>query len=169
MLILPEFNRPYLIDSLDTPMVAKYNWIFNAELCDFLLNPIVYLEETSGAAYKIRVNGSEFWVPTNWSFLATDLDTYQLDTIPFEAAAKSKSVAFAFLSNENKLRTFDVEIINYISYISVVHPMINKGTAMVHPVGPILSHNKELHASIVIGPYDLNKFMGVKTVGDVFA
>ena len=169
MLILPEFNRPYVISSLYSPMVAKFNWVFNAELCDFMLNPIVYLEETSGTAYKIRVNGSEFWVPANWSFLATDLDTYQLDTIPFEACAKAKHVAFAFLPNENKLRTFDIEVIDYSTDISVVHPMINKGTAMVHPVGPVLSNNKELHASIVIGPYDLNKFMGVKTVGDVFS
>lgn len=169
MLILPEFNRPYLIDSLDTPMVAKFSWVFNAEMCDFLLNPIVYLEETSGPAYKIRVNGSEIWVPDSWSFLATDFDTYQLDTIPFEACAKSKHIAFAFLPNENKLRTFDIEIVDYISYTSVVHPMINKGTAMVHPVGPVRAHDKELHASIVIGPYDLNKFMGVKTVGDVFS
>lgn len=171
MLILPDYNKPYLIDSLDAPLVTRHHWIFNATQVDFMLSPISYLEETSGTAYLIRVNGSEFWVPETWKVLVTDYNTYQLDTVEIETCAKIKHVAFAFIPSEQKLRTFDIEVLDStgLARKSLVHPMINKGTALVHPVGPVRSQGQELHASIVIGPYDLHKFMGNRIVGDVFS
>jgi hypothetical protein len=169
MLVLPEYNRPYLIDSLTAPVVIKYNWIFSAPMCDFTLAPITYLEETSGAVVKVRINNSEFWVPATWNILVTDRETYQLDTVSIQSCASTKHIAFVFAPDEMKLRTLDIMVTDYAEHMALVHPMINKGTALVHPVGPASqAWGKQLQLSVVIGPHDLYKYLQNKVVGDVF-
>lgn len=170
MLVLPDYGKPYLIDSLTAPVVIKHNWIFSAPVCDFMLQQITYLEETTGAAMKLRVNNSEFWVPSSWHILVTDRETYQLDTVAVESCASTKHLAFSFSPDEMNLRTLDIDVVDYVSEISLVHPMINKGTALVHPVGPAPTFNgKQLQLSVVIGPHDLYKFLANKVVGDVMS
>lgn len=170
MLILPEYNRPLIIDNLLAPLVAKYNWMFDAPNTDFVLNPIQYLEETSGSCVRIRINNSEFWVPSSWSILIVDPDTYQIDTVGISSCASADYSAFAFAPDENSLRTFDIMVLDFTENMSVVHPMISKGQGLVHPVGPMkwTSHGKELDFSVVIGPHDLHKFLANKVVGDIF-
>lgn len=168
MLTLPDFGRPYLIDSLTAPVVIKHIWSFNAQICDFVLTPITYLEETTGAVVKMRINNSEFWVPATWQILVTDRETYQLDTISVQACATSKHLAFSFSPDEMNLRTLDVQVIDYAEEMSLVHPMINKGCAMVHPVGPIsLIAGKQLQLAVVMGPHDLYKHIANRVVGDL--
>jgi len=174
MLVLPEYNKPYLIESLHSPLVIKRNWIFHAGMLDFLLNPITYLEETTGESVKIRINGTEFWVPAEWHILTADLETLQVDTVDFESCAKKKHVAFSFSPDESNLRTLDIEIIDFIGKndepMSLVHPMIAKETALVHPVGPVkLRTGKEVQLSVIIGPHDLYKYLGNKVVGDILS
>ena len=170
MLILPDYARPYLIDSLTAPVVVKHNWIFNAQMCDFTLAPIHYLEETTGGGLKVRINNSEFWVPSSWNILVTDTETYQLDTVSIQSCASVKHLAFAFSTDEMKLRTLDITVIDSINEISLVHPMINKGTMLVHPVGPAPQPTrKDTHLAVVIGPHDLYKHLSGKVVGDLFS
>lgn len=168
MLILPEYNKPFLIESLTSPLIIKHNWIFNGSYVDFMLSPITYLEETTGAAIKIRVNGTEFWVPATWQILVTDQETYQLDTVSIQSCVSSSHVAFSFSPDEMRLRTLSVEAIDYVESMSLVHPMINKGTSLVHPVGPVTTNNKTIQLAIAIGPHDLYKFLADKVVGDIF-
>ena len=54
--ILPDYGRTYIISSLTSPIVVKHNWMFDAPMTDFTLQPIQYLEETTGAALKVRIN-----------------------------------------------------------------------------------------------------------------
>jgi hypothetical protein len=196
MQVLPDYNKPYIIDSLTAPVVIKHNWIFNAVLCDFMLNAITYLEETTGGAVKVRINGAEFWVPSSWYILVTDAETYQIDTVSIQDCAKKRHIAFGFSPDESNLHTLEVQIIDAVSDenpISLVHPMISKGTALVHPVGPaenrfIMERRKianggetetsirlgasrlqEKHLSVVIGPHDLYKYLTSKVVGDIFS
>ena len=170
MLVLPDFGRPYIIDSLTSPVVIKHHWIFNAPMTDFMLSPITYLEETTGAAVKLRVNNAEFWVPSTWNILVTDRETYQLDTVNVAACAQTNHIAFSFSMDEMNLRTLDIAVIDYVESISLVHPMVNKGTAMVHPVGPSpIQHGKQLQLNVVIGPHDLYKHLQNKVVGDVMS
>lgn len=152
-------------------MVIKFNWIFDAALCDFRLNPIQYLEETTGAVVKVRINGSEFWVPASWYILVTDLETLQLDSVAITQCATSNHTAFAFSPEIMHLRTVDVSIIDYAEEDSVIHPMIGKASALVHPVGPASwsPPGKEIHISVAIGPYDLYKHLAGKLVGDLFS
>lgn len=169
MLILPEYNRPYLIDSLTAPVVVKHNWIFHAPSCDFALSPITYLEETTGPAVRARINNYEFWIPTSWNILVTDTETYQLDTVGIESCASTRHIAFSFSPDEMKLRTLDILIVDFCEEMAVIHPMINKATALVHPVGPSNGPGKILPLSVVIGPHDLYKHIGDKVIGDVFS
>lgn len=170
MLVLPDYGRPYLIDSLTAPVVIKHHWVFSAPLTDFMLQQITYLEETTGAAVKLRVNNSEFWVPSTWNILVTDRETYQLDTVAVSACASASHIAFSFSPDEMNLRTLDIAVIDYAEQMSLVHPMINKGCALVHPVGPVPTfHGKQIQLSVVIGPHDLWKHLQNKVVGDVMA
>lgn len=169
MLCLPDYNKPYILDSLTAPVVIKHHWIFNGPLCDFSLSPITYLEETTSAAIKLRVNNFEFWVPVTWNILVTDTESYQLDTVNVQSCATVDHPIFIFSPNEMKLRTMNAIIIDYIDQMSVVHPMINKGTALVHPIGPSLNaQEKDLQLAVVIGPHDLYKHLSNKVVGDIF-
>lgn len=168
MQVLPDHNRPYVIDSLTAPVVIKYNWIFNATQCDFMLNQIQYLEETTGAVVKVRINGTEFWMPSSWYILVTDAETYQVDTVSIQDCATKKHIAFSFSPDEMNLRTLDVMILDYADSMSLVHPMISKGTCMIHPVGPSPERNgKSYQLSVIIGPHDLYKYLNNKVVGDL--
>jgi hypothetical protein len=170
MQILAAHGKPYLIDSLTAPVVVKHNWIFNGPACDFMLSPITYLEETTGAVVKVRINNTEFWVPSTWNILVTDRETYQLDTVGIQSCASTQHIAFSFAPTEMKLRTLDIRVIDYKDEMAVVHPMINKGTALVHPVGPTtLNLGNQLQLSVVIGPHDLYKHLSGKVIGDVFS
>lgn len=170
MLILPDYGRPYQIDSLTAPVVVKHNWIFHGPTTDFMLSPITYLEETTGAVIKVRINNSEFWVPATWQILVTDRETYQIDTVALQSCASIKHLAFSFSPDEMKLRTLDVMVVDYAESMALVHPMINKGTALVHPVGPSpVSMGKTIQLSVAIGPHDLYKHLTNKVIGDIFS
>jgi hypothetical protein len=170
MQVLPEFNKPYILESLTSPIVIKHCWMFNAPACDFWLEPIKYLEETTGPVLKVRINNTEFWVPSDWNILVTDRDTCQLDTVPIQSCASVRHEAFAFVSDELKLRTLEVMVLDYNSEAtSVVHPMINKGMALVHPVGPAYGGGRPVQLSVIIGPHDLHKHLNGKIVGDLFS
>jgi hypothetical protein len=167
MLILPDYGKPYIIDSLTAPIVVRYHWIFNGPACDFMLQQISYLEETTGGALQIRVNGTEFWVPATWNILVTDAETCQLDTVTIKTCASKMHSAFCFSTNSMNFRTLDVTVLDAVDEMSLVHPMIMKATALVHPVGPSESEKEILN--IVIGPHDLYKYLSNKVVGDIFS
>ena len=169
MLCLPDYNKPYMLDSLTNAVAIKYHWIFNAPLCDFTLTPIQYLEETTGSAVKVRINNSEFWMPATWNILITDRETYQIDTVGIQQCAAVSHLAFSFSPDEMKLRTLDIMVLEYCDNMALVHPMINKGMSLVHPVGPSpKGPGKEYNLNVVIGPHDLYKHIQNKVVGDVF-
>lgn len=170
MQVLPDYNKPYLIESISSPIVIKHCWMFSGSACDFMLEPIKYLEETSSPMLKVRINNTEFLVPADWNILVTDRETYQLDTVPIQSCASVKHEAFAFVAEELKLRTLEVMVLDFQAESTcVVHPMINKGTALVHPVGPSYGTGKQVQLSVIIGPHDLHKHLNGKTVGDLFS
>lgn len=169
MLVLPDFAIPFSVDSLTAPIVIKHCWMFRGIDTDFTLLPILYLEETTGAAVKVRINNSEFWIPATWNILVTDRDTFQLDTVNIQSCAATKHIAFVFAKDELKLRTLDIMVLDYCDSMSLIHPMIGKGTALVHPVGPSQGIGKQVALSVVIGPHDLYKYLSDKIVGDIFS
>jgi len=169
MLVLPDYAKPYNIDSLTAPIFIKHNWIFHAPSLDFKLNPITYLEETTGASFRLRVNNYEFWCPASWNILITDRETYQIDTVSIQSCASTAYLAFNFSPDEMKLRTLDIMVTDYTEHMSLIHPMISKATALVHPVGASRDSGRQHQLCVVIGPHDLYKYVQDRVIGDIFS
>ena len=154
MLLLPEFGRPYLIQSLDSPVVPKYFWTFSGPMLDFVLAPIHYLEETYGPTVEIVLNGFQFSVPASWNILVVDRDTSMVDTVPIHVCSTNMYTAFLMSSTTNRYLTADIHVVGFEKEEKLVHPMVQKATMMCHPIGPDSSNQNSI-LSAVIGPYDL--------------
>ena len=133
MLILPEYNKPYTIDSLTAPIVVKHHWVFSAPQTDFMLQAITYLEETQGAAVKVRINNSEFWVPATWNILVTDRETYQLDTVSIADCAKTKHIAFSFSFVDKVPRPENRTVLFCISCVEIMLSGIRSISSEIPP------------------------------------
>lgn len=168
MQILTDFSKPYILDNLTAPMVITHCWIFAADMLDFTLAPITYLEETTGPAVKLRVEGTEFYVPASWNILVVDRETSTIDTIPIGSCSSTPFAVFLMSVDDSKLRIGSISVIDYEPNYSCIHPLITKGTALCHAIGPTKTIRGTMtELGCIIGPYDLNKFIAGKTAGDL--
>lgn len=167
MHILSEVTRPYIVDSITSPMGVSHFWAFSGHMMDFKLEPLEYLEETIGPTIRIRVQNLEIDIPASWSIIAVDRETYTIDTIPVTACATFEHDIFLFSPNDSKLVTTKLNVVNFTERKSCIHPMIPKGSAMIHPTGPEISHGRSIFYGIVCGPHDLFRYIGGRTVGDI--
>jgi hypothetical protein len=134
---------------------------------DFKLEELSYLEETIGPTVRIRVQNLEIDLPTSWVVLAVDRETYSVDCIPIASCATFEHDIMLFSPNDGKLVTTRLNVVDFNPKASVYHPMVPKGSAMVHPTGPELSHGKSIFYGIVTGPHDLHRWIGGCAVGDI--
>ena len=167
MLFLSDLNTPYIVDSLSQPMIIKHHWVFSAHMMDFKVSQISYLEESTGPAIKLKINGFSFFVPVSWNILIVDDDTFQIDTIPVTACANSKCFAFGMSPTDSKIRKFEILIEDFEPKMSLVHPMIQRATAICHPIGTVLDRQVESNVCAVMGPFDLHKWLNGKSIGDI--
>ena len=167
MLFLSDLNKPYIVDSLNQPMVIKHHWIFSAHMLDFKLANISYLEESSGPVVKLKINDYAFFVPATWNILVVDDDTYQIDTIPVTSCSNARYHAFAMSPTDSKMRMFEITIDDFEPKMSLVHPMIQRATAICHPIGTAIDRQKETDVCAIVGPFDLHKWLNNKTIGDI--
>lgn len=168
MLICPEWNRPLIIDSLTTPLVAKHFWTFSGPMQDYTLSTIAFLEETTGPAIRISVNEIEFDVPVTWHVMVTDPSTYQLDTVPISSCISGETFAVAMSPDDSRYRVLPIKVIDFVDEAACIHPMLNKGHGLQHPVGIVNLYEKAINVTITIGPYDLYKYIEGLAVGDIF-
>lgn len=169
MLILPPWNRPYIVESLTAPMIATHYWALSGALTDFLHAPILYLEETTGPVVRLLIDGFEFDVPTSWHMLITDADTYTIDSVSVTALAGNPFKSVIFSPTDTNVRVADVAVIDYKEKESVIHPLIRKGQMMCHPVGPKTTNGKTAELACIIGPYDLQRYLPNLAVGDLLS
>lgn len=167
MQILSEVSRPYLIDSITAPMGVSHFWCFSGSMMDFKLEQLMYLEETIGPTIRIRAQNLEMELPASWNIMAVDKETYTVDSIPVANCATFAHDILIFSPNDSKLITCTVDIVDYFEKKSCIHPLIPKGSAMIHPTRPALSHGRSLYYGLVCGPHDLHRFIGGATVGDI--
>jgi len=168
MIICPDWNRPLNIDSLDTPIVATHFWTFSGPMLDYCLSPITYLEETTCPLIRLKINEVEFDVPTSWFILVGDPDTYQLDTIPIASCSNSVQHAVIMSPDDSRWRLLPISVISFKPESACVHPMLQKGYGLQHPVGQVMLHEKNVLITITISPMDLYKFIENFAVGDIF-
>lgn len=169
MVILSEINRPYVIDSLTAPLPqgSRFHWAFSAQQLDFTLNEITYLEETLGPTITLMIDGSEVRVPGAWNILIVDRETYTIDAVPVTACASFAHEAFVFSPEDGKLITAPIRVSNWEPKGSCIYPAIEKANALVHAISPGKKHGKEVTRGVIVGPYDLWRWIGNKTVGDI--
>lgn len=167
MQILSEVSRPYLVESLTAPIGVSHFWTLSGHALDFKLEPLEYIEETTGSAVTIRVQNLYIMIPTSWHLLAVDMETYTVDSIPVAQAATMDHRLFLFSPDDSKLVTTTAMVLEYHRQATVVHPMVPKGSAMIHPTGPESLHGRSIFYGIVCGPHDLHRWISGKTVGDI--
>jgi hypothetical protein len=167
MQILSEVSKSYILDSLTAPIGVSHFWTLNATQLDFMLEKLEYIEETTGKSVVIRCQNLDIVVPASWQVLSVDRDTSSIDCVPIARAAAMDYDVLLFSPDDAKVNSTKLQFIDFINKASVYHPMIPKGCAMVHPTGPELSHNRSIFFGIVIGPHDLNRWIGGKTVGEI--
>lgn len=167
MMVLPDWGRPLIIDSLSAPMIATHYWVLSGAMVDFTLAPILYLEETTGPTVRLLIEGSEFDVPSSWHMLITDGETYAVDSVSVTALAGNPFKAVIFTPSDTNVRIADVAVIEYREKSSVIHPLVQKGQMMCHPIGPKTTNGKTVELCCVIGPYDLQRHLTDLAVGDL--
>ena len=167
MIILNEINRPYIVDSLTAPIVLRHHWIFNGQQLDFGLNEIQYLEETTGPTVTLQIEDSEVRVPGAWNVLIVDRETYTVDAVPVTACASFEHLAFVFSPEDGKLITAPIRVLNWEPKGVCIYPAVDKANALVHAISPGVLHGKTVPRGVVVGPSDLWRYIGGKTVGDL--
>lgn len=134
---------------------------------DFMLEPLEYIEETTGQSITIRVQNLDITLPASWHILGVDMETYTVDSIPVAMAATMDHKLFLFSPDDSKLVTTSAIVVEYSTKMATYHPMVPKGSAMIHPTGPETSHGRSIFYGIVCGPHDLHRWVSGKTVGDI--
>ncbi len=167
MQILHEGSKPYILDKLTAPIGVSHFWSFSGHMLDFKLEELSYLEETVGPAVKVRAKNLEFYVPSGWYVLALDKETYQVDSMPITACATHDHNILMFSPDDSSPVTTEVAVIDYVQKMNLVHPSIPKGSMMIHPTGPETKHGTSIFYGLVMGPHDLWRWVGGKTIGDI--
>jgi hypothetical protein len=160
MLVLPDYCFPYIIDNVNGPVVPKYCWFYDAELNDFLLRPILLLEETRGWTVKLSINGLTFMVPASWNLLVVDVETKIIDTVQVAKCNSNSYQAFLMSPEEGNYRMAPIVLLDLFKDEACVHVMIPRMHMLVHPVGTILNNRQvEKVFSCLLSPQDIGKNM----------
>lgn len=167
MQILSEVARPYIIDSFTAPMGVSHFWTLSGHMLDFKLEEAKYLEEIIGKTIRIRAQNLEIDLPASWNILIVDTETYTIDMVPIAQCASFDQNVLLFSPDDSKLKMGKVQVIDFKQKGVCIAPEVPKGSALVHPTGPELSHGRQIFYGIVVGPHDINRWIGGKTVGDI--
>lgn len=169
MQVLSDANRPYIIDSLTAPMGVSHCWMFSSHMMDFKLEKMEYLEEIIGPTVTLRVQNLELSLPASWQIMIVDKETWTVDTIPVVQCASFNQDVLLFSPDNSKPITGKAVVLSYQKSGVIVSPEIPKGSAIIHPTGPELSHGRQVFCGIVTGPHDLGRWVSGKTVGDILS
>lgn len=167
MQILSEVNRSYLIDSFTAPIGVSHCWMFSGHMMDFKLEPLQYLEEIVGPTVRLRIQNLELELPASWHIMIVDKETYTVDSIPISQCASFDQDVLLFSPDDNKPTTGKALVLNFIRKGTCIAPEVPKGSALIHPIGPSFSHGKLCMYGVIVGPHDLGRWIGGKTVGDI--
>lgn len=167
MQILHEAARPYDINSINEVMSVSHFWTFSGSMLDFKLEPLEYLEETTGQTLTIEIMGKQLDIPASWNLIAVERESYTIDTIPVTTCATFEHDILLFSPADTKLVTGKVRVIDYKESASCIHPMVPKRSAMVSPVIQAPWHGQMVHYGIVATPFDLHRYIGGRAVGEI--
>ena len=166
MLLLPEYNRPILIENVNDPLTVDRHWTFSAKHLDFFLTPIIYIEEYVGPVITLQIQEFEFNVPANWFMVVCERETTFVDVLPVSGLLGKEFDAFIFTMTDSKTRSLPIKALDLIPEQKCVYPVLQKGYGLVHPVGK--EYKTEAVLNCIISPFDLFQKMTTNvTIGDI--
>jgi hypothetical protein len=128
---------------------------------------LAYLEETDGASYVLDFNGLKVSIPYNWYIMISDEETLQLDYIPISECLSSNINALSISLEDTRFRLSPIRIVDFNESSALVHPLIQKNCAMLHPINQIKNDMGTISLNVIIGPHDLYKQIGNLSFGDL--
>ena len=133
-----------------------------------MLTPLLYLETTTGPSITLEINGSLITLPASWNILISDQATKTVDTVTIGDCTSKEFDAVLVYSNSTKVDTTKIKIVDLNPKAVCVHPEIPKAHMMCHPVGnPDQVEYSNDHLSIMVGPYDLYKYVSNLSLKDL--
>lgn len=162
MVISDENSYPVVIDSIDTPLSTNHFWVLDlaAEARDFLLNPLVMLEEITTPVIAFNINGFVVEAPADWNILIYSPETSQLDIIEISELTRGDYSAFLLDHRNNKVTKNVVNVVDYNTYGVIHTPTMNKNVMLCHTVGQ--------HHWVCISPTDnYTKLLKDCAIGDI--
>lgn len=157
MQILPDYGFAYNVDDVSSVIRPRHAWFYDVQVNDFLLKPILMLEETTGPTVTASINGTVVSVPASWYILIVDEETKTVDTVQIERASGAFR-AYMMHPRLNRYESVDVQLLDLNFNGTVVHLTIPRLTMICHPVGTT-ANSKDLPMSVLIGPQDIGKHM----------
>ena len=159
MLILNEDNQTILLDSIYNPVKSEYFWCLDTVEQDFMLAPLLVLEEITAPTFTISLGGFNFDVPASWNILIYDNETMQIDSIELGNASGKDFRAFIYGAQENHHQGQIIRISNLTPMAKTVAPLLNKHQMLCHPISP--KH------WVCVTPHDVQKHLKNLYVGNL--
>lgn len=137
MLIFDSNSKPIIIETLKSPVVSTHFWSLNLEQQDFVMTPIVYIEEIVSASIQLDVAGFRFFVPATWYVLVADKETAMVDAVRVSDVSCNEFTAFVYGPNRSKADCVTVRAVDYSPSHANVGPSIHKNEMLCHPIDPL--------------------------------
>lgn len=134
MLMFNEDNDTVRLDSLTQPMLSEYFWVLDLPELDFMLTPLLSLEQTTGPALELMIGNYSHIIPTTWNLLICDEDTLQVDVIQVSELAGREMTAFSYGPRISYPQLPAVTAINYYSAATMISPQLTKQQMLCHPI-----------------------------------
>jgi hypothetical protein len=160
MLIFDGDSQPIILDNIHGPTVSEHLWVLDLNALDFMLAPLMMLEEVVCPSMTLMIRGFQFTLPANWNILVYDRDTAQLDVVQLAEAAGRQFTAFSYGPSKSYPTPEIITVTNYHVEYRNVGPSLNKHQMLCHPVGP--------EEWVCVSPSDTyNKYLKDIIVGDL--
>ena len=162
MLIFDEDSRTIEIDSINQPILTTHYWVLDMPQLDFMLTPLVSLEQVTCPTLELNIGGFVFPAPAAWNILVYDPDTLQMDIVPIAETAGREFQAFCYGPRRHYPTPVTITATNYFIEYENVGPLVSKQQMLCHPISP--------DDWICISSSDgYNKFLKDKTVGSLIS
>lgn len=160
MLIFDGDSQPIILDSIHGPTISEHMWVLDLNQLDFMLAPLLMLEEVVCPSIRLMVKGFEFVLPANWNILVYDRETAQMDVVELADAAGRQFTAFTYGPTKTQPSPEIITVTNYYIEYKNVGPSLNKHQMLCHPIGP--------EEWVCVSPSDTyNKYLKDIIVGDL--
>jgi hypothetical protein len=136
MIILDENSKPVSVHSIEEPISADFFWVLDLAQRDFLLTPLVMLEEIHTPTLTFTIGKATIVAPADWNILVYSQDTYQIDIVEIQDLTRGGYSAFLMDHKLNRITKNDVTVVDYHTYGKIHVPTMNKNVMLCIAVGP---------------------------------